>query len=111
MLAGVDQETRISNFQHVRIFVQCLYNTIHRRLRRLCSGQPFLMEYGGTIKQGSHFEVADLESVEARDLIMMLRCASQSCVRTGDKACQRHQDSRGEAHRISLEYVSTPNNW
>src|SRR5881396_1899912 len=33
LLAGVDQEARISNIQHVRIFVQCLYNSIHRRLR------------------------------------------------------------------------------
>src|SRR6266550_297017 len=32
LLAGVDQEARINNIQHMRIFVQCLYNTIHRHL-------------------------------------------------------------------------------
>jgi hypothetical protein len=53
-----------------------------------------------------------LESVEARHLIMMLARGSQSRVRTGDKAGgQRHQESGGEAHRISLEHVSTPDNW
>src|SRR6266849_10222270 len=30
LLAGVDQEARIGYIQHVRIFVQCLSNTIHR---------------------------------------------------------------------------------
>src|SRR5712692_5611448 len=47
LLTGVDQETRIRSFQHVRIFVQCLYNTIHRRLR---SVQPVCVAYGGTIE-------------------------------------------------------------
>src|SRR5207245_2150727 len=47
LLAGVDQEARISNIQHVRISVQCLYNTIHRRLR---SVQPLRIEYAGTIE-------------------------------------------------------------
>src|SRR6266478_2725095 len=37
---------------------------------------------------------------------MMLGCASQSCVRSGDKAGQRYQKSGGEAHRISFEHVS-----
>src|SRR5580700_8249126 len=44
LLAGVDQEAHINNIQHVRIFVQCLYNTIHRRLG---SVQPVRIEYGG----------------------------------------------------------------
>src|ERR1700719_3705771 len=83
LLAGVDQEARINNIQHVRIFVQCLSNTIHRGLR---SVQPVRIEYTGTVVQGRHFEVADLQSVEARRLLMMLGCGSQSCVRTGDKA-------------------------
>src|SRR5207245_5670165 len=47
LLAGVDQEAYISDFQHVRIFAQCLYNTIHCRLR---SGQPVRIEYAGTIE-------------------------------------------------------------
>src|SRR5258705_6445113 len=47
LLAGVDEEARISNVQHVRIFVQCLLNTIHRRLR---SVQPVRIEYAGTIE-------------------------------------------------------------
>ena len=47
LLAGVDQETRISNIQHVRIFVQCLENTIHRRRR---SVQPVRIEYARTIE-------------------------------------------------------------
>src|SRR5258708_1564695 len=47
LLAGVDQEARIRNIQHVRIFVQCVYNTIHRRLR---SVQPVRIEYAGTIE-------------------------------------------------------------
>lgn len=34
-----------------------------------------------------------------------------SCVRTGEKAGQRYQKSDGEAHRISLEHLSTPDNW
>src|SRR5258708_17283816 len=37
---------------------------------------------------------------------MMLGCASQSCVWSGDKAGQRYQNSGGEAHRISFEHVS-----
>src|SRR6266403_1055645 len=32
LLPGVDEEARISNVQHVRIFLQCLLNTIHRSL-------------------------------------------------------------------------------
>jgi len=47
LLAGVDQETRISGFPHVRIFVQCLYSSIDRRLR---SFQPVRIDYGGTIE-------------------------------------------------------------
>src|SRR6266852_2643349 len=47
LLAGVDQEARITIIQHVRIFVQCVYNTIHRRLR---SVQPGLIEYAETIE-------------------------------------------------------------
>src|SRR6202140_3504368 len=46
LLAGVDQEARINNIKHVRIFMQALYNTIHRRLR---SVQPVRIEYAGTI--------------------------------------------------------------
>src|SRR6267143_4631515 len=42
LLASVDQEARIGGIQHVRIFVQCLYDTIQRRL---FSGQPVLIEY------------------------------------------------------------------
>src|SRR5258708_4905334 len=108
LLASVDQEALIRNIQQARIFVQCLYNTIHRRLR---SVQPVRIEYAVTIEKGRHFEVADFLSVEARHLIMMLRCLSQSCVRTADKAGQRCQQCGGEAQRISLEHVSTPNNW
>jgi hypothetical protein len=73
--AGVDQEARISSIQHVRIFVQCLYNIIHCRLR---SVQPLRIENAGTIVQGRHFEVADFQSVESRRLIMMLGCGGQS---------------------------------
>ena len=102
-----DQEAYINNIQCVRIFVQCLYNTIHRRLR---SVQPVRIEYAGTIVEGRHFEVADLESVEARRLIMMLGCTSQSCVRTGDKAGEQRQQSGDETHRISFEHVRTPDN-
>src|ERR1700704_467158 len=47
LLAGVDEEARISNVQHVRIFVQCLENTIHRRLR---SVQPVRIEYASAIE-------------------------------------------------------------
>src|SRR6266481_7729610 len=32
LLAGVDQEACIGGIQHMRIFVQCLYDTIQRRL-------------------------------------------------------------------------------
>src|ERR1700682_1967672 len=46
LLAGVHQEARINNIQHVRIFVQCLYDTIHRRLR---SVQPVRIENAATI--------------------------------------------------------------
>src|ERR1700680_1234582 len=46
LLAGVDQEARIGSIQHVRIFLQCLYNTIHRRLG---SVQPVRIEYAGTV--------------------------------------------------------------
>src|SRR6266446_2002059 len=47
LLAGVDQEARINDIQHVRMFVQCLYHTIHRRLR---SVQPVRTEYAETIE-------------------------------------------------------------
>src|SRR5437660_11661563 len=43
--------------------------------------------------------------------MLMPGCGSRSRVRTGDKAGQRYQESGGEAHRISLEHVPTPNNW
>src|SRR3989441_9739563 len=33
LLAGIDQKAHISNIQEARIFLQSLYNTIHRRLR------------------------------------------------------------------------------
>src|SRR6266851_1832582 len=47
LLAGVDQEARISYIQQVRIFVQCLSNTIQRRRR---SVQPVRIECAGTIE-------------------------------------------------------------
>src|ERR1700674_2742827 len=47
MLASVDQVACIDGIQHVRIFVQCLYNTIDRRLG---SVQPVGIEYAGTIE-------------------------------------------------------------
>src|SRR5712692_10196744 len=47
LLAGVDKEAHINNIQHVRIFVQCLDDTIHRRLG---SDQPVRIEYAGTIE-------------------------------------------------------------
>src|SRR5712675_462036 len=47
LLAGVDEEARISNVQHVRIFVQCLENTVHRRRR---SVQPVRIERAGAIE-------------------------------------------------------------
>src|SRR5258706_6130227 len=103
LLAGVDQEALIGDIQQARIFLQCIYNTIHRRLR---SVEPARIEYGVTVEQGRHFEVADFQPVEAWHLIMMLGCGSQSCVRNGDKDRHRCQENRGEAHRISLELVS-----
>src|SRR5882672_9635261 len=105
LLAGVDQEARISNIQHVRIFVQCLENTIHRRRR---SVQPVRIEYAGTIEQGRHFEVPDLHPVETRHLIMVLGCSSQSRVRSDNRTGQRRQQGGGEELRISFEHVSTP---
>src|SRR6266446_6732345 len=39
---------------------------------------------------------------------MVMGCSSQSCVRSGDKVGQQCQQSGGEAHRISLEHVSSP---
>src|SRR6266403_637634 len=47
LLASVDQEALIRNIQQARIFVQCLDNTIHRRLR---SVQPVRIEYAVTIE-------------------------------------------------------------
>src|SRR3984893_18104367 len=47
LLAGVDQEGRINNIQHVRIFVQRLHNCIYRLLR---SVQPVGIEYAGAIE-------------------------------------------------------------
>src|SRR5580700_7509441 len=59
LLAGVDQEARISNIQHVRVFLVCLYNAIHGRLR---SVQPVRIEYAGTVVKSRHFEVAHFQS-------------------------------------------------
>src|SRR5258706_780003 len=47
LLAGVDQEARINNIQQVRIFVQCLYDTIHCHFLSI---QPMRIEYGGAIE-------------------------------------------------------------
>jgi len=47
LLASVDHEACIAAIQQVLIFVQCLYDTIHRRLR---SVQQVGVEYGGTIE-------------------------------------------------------------
>src|SRR6266404_5965932 len=47
LLAGVDQEAHINNIQHVRIFLQCLYNSVHRCLRSI---QPVRIEYAGAIE-------------------------------------------------------------
>src|SRR5882757_10371585 len=102
LVAGVDQKAAINNIQHVRIFVQSLGNTIHRRLR---SVQPVRIEYAGTIEQGRHFEVADLQAVEARLLIMVLGCSSQSRVRSDNRAGQRQQQGGGQELRISFEHV------
>src|SRR5258708_31264453 len=41
----------------------------------------------------------------------MLGCGIQSCVRTGDKAGEHCQKSGDEAHRFSLEHVSTSYHW
>src|SRR5882724_6651796 len=46
LLAGVYEEATISNLEQVRIFVQCLENTIHRRRR---SVQPVQIEYARPI--------------------------------------------------------------
>src|ERR1700693_3957139 len=46
VLASVNEEAAINNIQHVRIVLQCLGNTIHRRLR---SVQPMRIEYAGAI--------------------------------------------------------------
>src|SRR5579862_6394242 len=47
LLARVDEEARINNIQHVRIFVQLRYDTVHRRLLSI---QPMWIEYGGAIE-------------------------------------------------------------
>src|SRR6267154_5670402 len=102
LVAGVDQKAAINNIQHVRMLVQSLDNTIHRRLR---SVQPVRIEYSGTIEQGRHFEVADLQAVEARLLIMVPGCSSQSRVRSDNRAGQRQQQGGGQELRISFEHV------
>src|ERR1700736_460356 len=47
LLAGVDQEALIGDIQQAGIFLQCVYNTIHRRLR---SVEPVRIEYCGAIE-------------------------------------------------------------
>src|SRR5258705_12284501 len=47
LLASVDQEALIRNIQQARILVQCVYDTIHRRLR---SVQPVRIEDAVTIE-------------------------------------------------------------
>ena len=47
LLAGVDREACIGGLQQVRIFVQCIYNTIQRPF---ISGQPVQIGYGGAIE-------------------------------------------------------------
>src|SRR6266849_5039220 len=76
LLAGVDQETRLTTIQHVRICLQSLYNTIHRLLR---SVQPVRIEYGDTVQQSRHFEVADFQPIEGWGLNRMLGCGIQNC--------------------------------
>src|SRR5229473_2190457 len=80
LLAGVDQKAQIGGIQQVRILVQCLCDTIDRRFLSL---QPGQLEYGGRVVEGRHFEIADLQSEEARRLIMDLGRRSQSGGRTG----------------------------
>jgi hypothetical protein len=48
------------------------------------------IEYAGTIEQRRHFEVADFQPVEARLLIMVLGCGSQSRGQTSSQAGQRY---------------------
>jgi hypothetical protein len=74
------------------------------------SVQPVRIEYAGAVEQGRHFEVADFQSIEAGRLIMMLGLGRQGCVQIGDNAGQRCHESGGEAERLSLEHVSTPDN-
>src|SRR6266481_873076 len=69
LLAGVDQEAQIGGVEQVRILLQGLCDTIHRRLLSL---QPVQLEYGGRIVESSHFQIADLQPEIARHLIMML---------------------------------------
>src|ERR1700704_3573904 len=47
LLASVDQEACFGSIQHVRILVQCLHDTIHRRL---LSFQPVRIEYAEPIE-------------------------------------------------------------
>src|SRR4029077_10059605 len=75
LLTSVDQEGCNGGIQQVRIFVQCPYDTIHRRS---FSVEPVQIEYGSAIEQRCHFKIADVQSEKARHLIMMLRCGSQS---------------------------------
>src|SRR5467141_2083851 len=56
LLASVDQEACFGSIQHVRILVQCLYDTVYRRS---LSFQPVRIEYAEPIEQGRHFEIAD----------------------------------------------------
>src|SRR5258708_13336031 len=92
LLAGVDQEASINNIQHVWVFMQSLYNTIHRRLR---SVQPVRIEHTGTIVQGRHFEVADFQPVEARRLILMLGLGSHTSLRTANKSAHPYHHTSG----------------
>src|SRR6266481_1329978 len=69
LLAGVDQEAQIGGVEQVRILLQGLCDTIHRRLLPLL---PVQLEYGGRIVESCHFQIADPQPEITRHLIMML---------------------------------------
>src|SRR5438132_3595563 len=99
LLAGVDQEALIGGVEQVRIPLQGLCDTIHRRLLSL---QPAQLEYGGRIVESRHFQIANFQPEIARHLIMMLRRKCQG----GGQAWQRRQKSGREAY--FLQHVLLP---
>jgi len=66
------------------------------------------IEYAGTIEQGRHFEVADFQAVEARHLIMVLGCSSESRIRSTTELARATRRAAAKSFEFPLNTLLLP---